>query len=81
MTESQYGVIKFASYLWGNPLNNKPVNHMKAPRTERCSRIWLNFPVKDLDKSKQFFRDIGFSEKSNAYGNDKNAKTLNPIIL
>ena len=24
--------------------------------------IWLNLPVKDLQKSKQFFRDIGFRE-------------------
>jgi predicted lactoylglutathione lyase len=26
--------------------------------------IWLNLPVKDLQKSKQFFRDIGFRENS-----------------
>ena len=26
--------------------------------------IWLNLPVKDLQKSKQFFRDIGFRENA-----------------
>ena len=26
--------------------------------------IWLNLPVKDLQNSKQFFRDIGFRENS-----------------
>ena len=26
--------------------------------------IWLNLPVKDLQKSKQFFREIGFRENA-----------------
>lgn len=35
---------------------------MKTTRTGSCRSIWLNLPVKDLRKSKQFFRDIGFLE-------------------
>lgn len=35
---------------------------MKSTRTESSRSIWLNLPVKDLQKSKQFFRDIGFRE-------------------
>ena len=35
---------------------------MKTTPNEPCRNIWLNLPVKDLQKSKQFFRDLGFRE-------------------
>ncbi|WP_337958010.1 MULTISPECIES: VOC family protein [Guptibacillus] len=29
-----------------------------------ATELWMNLPVKDLDKSKAFFHDIGFSVQS-----------------
>lgn len=39
--------------------------------------IWLNLPVKDLQKSKQFFRDIGFRENPS----HKNAEHLGSFLI
>ena len=39
--------------------------------------IWLNLPVKDLQKSKQFFRDIGFRENPG----HKEAKHLGSFLI
>ncbi|MCM5663640.1 VOC family protein [Galbibacter mesophilus] len=35
---------------------------MKTTASRAIQNVWLNLPVKDLEKSKQFFRDIGFRE-------------------
>ncbi|WP_422082115.1 VOC family protein [Ulvibacterium sp.] len=50
---------------------------MKTTRTEPCRSIWLNLPVNDLQRSKQFFRDIGFHENPM----HKNAEHLGSFLI
>ncbi|WAH35987.1 hypothetical protein [Alicyclobacillus dauci] len=41
-----------------------------------ANEIWLNLPVEDLDKSEEFFSQIGFSVKRGAGNSEDNARLV-----